>query len=388
MDILTILFYLIFALTGAYIGILYIFSKGFGHIKTYQLSNERPSVTVIVCAHNEQMKLPVCLDHLKKQTYDGSVEFIIVDDRSIDRTNKIISGFCKEDSRFKLITIVDRIAHFAPKKRAIDTAIRQAHGEIILLTDSDGRPGPSWVNSMIEYFDSGVDMVLGYAPYSVIPAKHFSKKTLALEYLSHASIAAASTGIGFPVTCVGTNMAYRKKLYQDIGGFGEFKAFISGDDDLFLTRVREAKKYKIRYASDARTHVYNPPPKLWAKFVHQRMRYASKGFNYPIKVTAGLILYFTYNLLILSGLVAVLFDLRYFFLTLIAYLLKSIAEIVFISKAARTLNDRRYEHLIPIVQIFHIPYIVLFAILGQFKRFRWAEDKSESAIQKEVLEST
>ena len=231
-------------------------------------------------------------------------------------------------------------------------------------------------------------MVLGYAPYLVAPAYHFSKKALALEYLSHASIAAASTGIGFPVTCVGTNMAYRKKLYLDIGGFGEYKPFISGDDDLFLTRVREAKIYNIRYASDAKTHVYNPPPKLWAKFIHQRMRYASKGFNYPLKVTIGLILYFTYNLLILSGLVAIFFDLHYFLITLAAYLLKSIAEILFMRKAAKSLNDRRYDYLLPLVQLLHIPYIVLFAILGQFKRFRWVEDKSESSIQKEILEST
>ncbi|MBN1406939.1 MAG: glycosyltransferase [Calditrichaceae bacterium] len=342
-----------------------------------------PFVSVIVCAHNEQKNLPDCIDLLYAQSYDRQkLEFIIVNDRSTDKTGEIIDTICQKDDRFIQIKITDRIPEFAPKKRAIDTAVKKAKGEIILLTDADGRPGPNWVKTMISYYRPDMDMVIGYAPYKVKPANHLSKQALSLEYLSIAAVAAASTGIGYPLTCVGTNMSYRKKVYQEIGGFGEFSAHISGDDDLFLTRVREHKKYKIHYATDAETHVYNNPPQLWRKFLHQRMRYASKGFDYPKKVTIGLVFYFLMNLLLFIGLISFPFSLKLFFTGVGLFVLKAVFEFIFMYKAAKTLKDTRYLKLFPLAALLHIPYVIIFGILGQFKHFQWAEGKAEAAIQK------
>ena len=379
---------ILFLLTSIYLLILYYLAKGFDEIKKQSRVDDTPRITVIVSAHNEEIHIPACLKHLARQRYPKEqIEFIIVDDRSSDATAMIIDRFAQKDPRFKRISITNRLPGFAPKKRAIDTAIWQARGEIILLTDADGRPGTDWVKEMSSYFTPETDMVIGYAPYTVKPQGHFSKPLLALEYLSHAAVAAATCGIGFPVTCVGTNMGYRKKLYAEIGGFGEYKPFLSGDDDLFLTRVREAKKYTIRYADSPRTHVYNDPPQLWSKFIHQRMRYASKGFNYPLKVTAGLLGYYFYNLIMLFGLGSLFFKLSWFIPALSAYVLKSTGEYLFMRKAGQTLHDTRFINRIPLVQVLHIPYVVVFGILGQFKRFRWAEEYAEASVQKPVTPS-
>ena len=384
----TVFFALLFILTILYTGVLRYLLRGLRVVEQQKRSNTQPFVTVVVSAHNEEKHLPDCLLHLTRQEYPRErLEFIIVDDRSTDGTAAVIDRFAQEDQRFKRISISDRLPGFAPKKRAIDAAIRRAQGEIILLTDADGRPGPGWVKGMASNYDEDCHMVIGYAPYTVKPAGHLVKQILALEYLSHAAVAAATCGLGFPVTCVGTNMSYRKQLYLDIGGFGEYKPFISGDDDLFLTRVREAGKYTIRYAAEAATHVYNDPPRLWSQFLHQRMRYASKGFSYPFKVTAGLTAYFLFNALMLTGLVGLIFNGYWFYPVLLSYAVKSAAEIVFMRKAAQTLHDTRFVRRIPLAQILHIPYVVIFGLLGQFKQFRWAEDRSEAAVQKPVTES-
>jgi cellulose synthase/poly-beta-1,6-N-acetylglucosamine synthase-like glycosyltransferase len=373
-------------LLSVYIFFLLYLRRGFNHLIKAEKIQHTPMITVIVCAHNEQKNLPDCIDLLSMQTYDkDKVEFIIVNDRSTDKTKEIIDAICKTDKRFIQIDISDRIPEFAPKKRAIDTAIKKAKGDIILLTDADGRPGPDWVREMVSYYTPDKDMIVGYAPYKVKPANHISKQVLSLEYLSIAAVAAASTGIGYPLTCVGTNMSYRKKVYEEIGGFGQFKAYISGDDDLFLTRVREQKKYKIHYATDAATHVYNNPPQLWRKFLHQRMRYASKGFDYPAKVTVGLILYFLMNLLLLIGLVSFPFNLNLFIAGFGLFAIKSIFEFIFMNKAANTLNDKRYLKLFLVAAFLHIPYVIVFGILGQFKHFRWAEAKAESAVQTSTI---
>ena len=45
-------------------------------------------------------------------------------------------------------------------------------------------------------------------------------------------------------------------------------------------------------------------------------------------------------------------------------------------KAASLLNDSRHIKLIPLAGLMHIPYVVVFALLGQFKSFNWAGTKS------------
>ena len=373
-------------LLSIYIFFLLYLRRGFNQLNKSERTEQAPMVSIVVCAHNEQKNLPDCIKRLQMQQYNPQkTEFIIVNDRSTDKTSDIIEAICKIDRRFIHLAITDRIPEFAPKKRAIDTAIQKANGEIILLTDADGRPGPNWIKSMVSYYTPDKDMVIGYAPYQVKPVHHISKQVLSLEYLSIAAVAAASTGIGFPLTCVGTNMSYRKKVYHDIGGFGEFSTHISGDDDLFITRVREQRKYKIHYATDAESHVYNNPPQLWRKFLHQRMRYASKGFDYPHKVTAGLILYFLMNLLLSIGLLSFAFSITFFLSAVGLFALKSIFEFIFMHKAANTLNDTRYLKMFPIAVILHIPYVIVFGILGQFKHFQWVEDKVETAVQKSTV---
>ncbi len=371
----------LFTLLALYVLVLGYLSRGLNHLNEYHKSGNKPFISVIISAHNEEKNIAACLDTLLTQDYPKKyLEFIIVDDRSNDKTGEIIDRYKKKDKRIKKITINDLIDGFAPKKRAIDTAIKQAKGEIILLTDADGRPSEKWVSEMSAHFNDSTDMVIGYAPYTIEPSYSIPKKLLALEYLSHAAVAAASTGIGIPLTCVGTNMGYRKKLYEDVDGFGEYKHILSGDDDLFLTRVREFNRYTINYVTSVDSQVKNDPPQTLEKFTQQRMRYASKGLIYPRNVSIGLVLYFLFNFLILAGLFFGLFSADTFRYTLTAFLVKGLTDFLFMNKAARTLHDLRSMDVFLIGEILHIPYVVLFGILGQFKRFKWGGTKSETVL--------
>ncbi len=374
-------------LTIVYAGLLFYLKKGLSALSKQPLSDDYPFVSVIVSAHNEAHHLPQCIVHLQAQDYPRDrVEFILVDDRSTDGTAAILKEAAIRDKRFQTFSIRERIPEIAPKKRAIDRAIHQAKGEIILLTDADGRPAPEWVRSMMRYFSKNTQMVIGYAPYTVIPENHHIKRLLALEYLSHAAVAAATCGLGYPVTCVGTNMAYRKSLYFEVGGFGPYKSFISGDDDLFLTHVREFRRYTIQYATDAHCQVFNNPPRLWSRFLHQRMRYASKGLKYPLKVSAALITYFMFNVSVFLLPLAALFNGNFLIPALAILALKAGSEFIFMNRAATVLHDRRNLLYFPFAFFLHPPYVLMFGILGQFNYFRWAESQSESGIQQEVIE--
>ncbi len=319
-----------------------------------------------------------CIQNLLAQNYPSeNLEIIIIDDRSTDDTAKTIQDLSKNNSKIKHLTIKVSNDSFAPKKYAIDMAVRQAKGEIIILTDADGRPGPEWVGSTISCFTGHVGMVIGYAPYiSKSPYNNTIYRLLSLEYLSHAAVACASTGLNYPVTCVGTNMAYRKEVYEQLDGFGQFKHIHTGDDDLFLQRVRQETDWKIIYNNQKESQVWNAPPSNLIRFFHQRLRYASKGFLYPKKITASLLALYIFNLLLFLSPLTLLFHNIFILPILAVVLLKAAGDYYFLSKAATLLHDRRHINLFPFAFFLHIPYVLLFGFLSQIKQFKWGNRKS------------
>jgi len=328
-------------------------------------------VTIIVSLHNESDNVEILLQALKAQDYPANLtEFILVDDRSTDDTLEKLKLLTREDSRFRIIVISDINPDLAPKKRAIDSAIRAAKGEIMLLTDADGRPSPKWVSSMLALFDDNTEMVLGYAPYFA-KQKNFLQKMMALEYFSQAAVAAATTAAGYPATCVGTNLAYRKSLYLALNGYGEYSGVVSGDDDLFLARVRGHFPGKIRYQTAVESHVYNAPPSSWKQFYHQRLRFASKGLIYEKKVSFSLMLLYLFNLLILLSLLLWLISPAFGFISLAGWLLKAGAEFAFMSVAMSRFRRSYSPFVFAATFLLHVPYVLWFGAAAQFKSYHW-----------------
>jgi len=355
------------------IGIYYL-KKGLKK-KYRRSSTSLPSVSIIVSMHNEEKNAAKCLDKLVTQEYpEKKKEIIIINDRSTDRTELIVNDYVEKYSFIQLITIEKIHDDFAPKKYAINQAIQSAKGEIIILTDADGRPTPQWVHKIVSCFTESIGMVIGYAPYKteLIPPP-FWTRLLSLEYLSHAAVAAASCGIGYPLTCVGTNMAYRKSVYDQLEGFGNFKKLHTGDDDLFLQRVRDETEWKISYVFGQESHVYNASPDRWQNFFHQRLRYASKGFKYPLRVTLILILFYLLNLFLLITPLTFISGSHYLLPFLAAIFLKAVSDYGFIKTAASLFEDKRYLGLFPVAFILHIPYVAFFGLIAQLTGFRWGD---------------
>ena len=61
-------------------------------------------ISVIVAVKNGQKSLPHLLNNLLSQNYKGNVEFIIVDDQSVDNTKKIIKDFSLKNNKIKYVS--------------------------------------------------------------------------------------------------------------------------------------------------------------------------------------------------------------------------------------------------------------------------------------------
>jgi cellulose synthase/poly-beta-1,6-N-acetylglucosamine synthase-like glycosyltransferase len=346
-----------------------------------------PTVSLIVCARNEERRLPRLLRALERQQYPrDKLEICLVDDRSDDRTGDLMENFASLHPNVIHLRIDDTVPDFAPKKRAIDTAIRHTTGEVILLTDSDAVPGPLWIHEIAAAFTPDTAMVCGYSPY--FPRRSFLQKMLALEYFSHAAVAAGGIGAGRPLTCVGSNLAYRRDAYLGIGGFDGIAHWISGDDDLLLHKMHRAGIGEIRYVAQPESHAPVRPPRSWREFKSQRTRYASKGLHYQFAMTFSLVLVFLLNLLLCAGLLTAFFGWWEFFIPAVAFgLLKAAGEYLYLRWAATLFAVEKLLPVFPLAALLHPFYVVFFAMRGQFAKFNWRGDNFAAQQKSTIPES-
>lgn len=359
----------------------------FGYTKLYRESGNRklirddrelPTVSIIVAARNEEHNLPQLIRSLTSQKYPKEkIEICIVDDNSTDSTWDILSRAQVENPNLKAIRINGILPNFAPKKRALDRGIRATNGEIMLFTDADCTPPPSWARETVSFYDDDTAVVIGYSPYRFDhPIHPLLRGMLALEFFSVAAVAAGSSGLDIPLTAAGCNLSYRRDTYFSAGGFRSISHWISGDDDLFVLKVSHDKLGKISYGLSPRAFVPGAAPNSWRQFWHQRIRYSSKSRHYSLPMTSGLICFYLLSLGSLLGTLSLLFTTSTVgIVCAAAWFVKALAEFIFLRVAAIGFGEiHLLKYFIP-TALLHPAYVGLFGILGLISPFQW-KDKS------------
>ncbi|RLI97796.1 MAG: hypothetical protein DRO99_02415 [Candidatus Aenigmatarchaeota archaeon] len=108
---------------------------------------EKPSVTVIIPAYNEEKTIGSLIDRIP----DG-YEVIVVDDNSGDATS-----WKAREHGAKVVRNSNNLGPELSKQKGIFAA----RGEIIVTMDADGEHGPEDIEELIDMLVKGYDMVLG-----------------------------------------------------------------------------------------------------------------------------------------------------------------------------------------------------------------------------------
>src|SRR5690606_15171890 len=129
-----------------------------------------------------------------------------------------------------------------------------------------------------------------------------------LEFLYLVGLGAAGIGNGRPSTCNGANLAYRRDVFYEMGGFSGIDHLASGDDELFLHKVAAVYPEKIGFCKSRDAVVYTDAKRDLRGFINQRRRWASKSTHYKEKsvVALGVSVWLFNALLLLCG-IAVFF---------------------------------------------------------------------------------
>ena len=330
-----------------------------------------PKVSIIVAARNEEKNIKQCVEKCAVQDYpNDKFEVIVVNDRSEDSTAELIEKITATYKNVRLINITELPEEYvnSGKKHALKKGIQNAHGEIFLLTDADCFPEPAWIKGIVQYFSEDTGVVVGPSP---IIGNGVINRLIQLDNLSIIAVAAGGIGGGYPILSVGRNFAYRRQVYEEIGGFEKIKDFSSGDDDLLLMLVRKHTDWKISFASKPESFVYTEPPKTIQEAIKQRMRWASKGLHYTIPMSLSLVAVFLYNLILFITIPLFFVNLLQSPVPLYSFIIKAVGDFIIIYQATRLLNESRLIKYFPLAALVHIQYLIFFGLYGTFGKVQW-----------------
>jgi cellulose synthase/poly-beta-1,6-N-acetylglucosamine synthase-like glycosyltransferase len=370
-----------------YVVLIIFYRHSWLKVESYQPQNKNKNttlITVVISARNEEKSIDHCIESLIKQTYPVHLfEIIIVDDYSIDSTAAIANSFNQKNiSLIKLRDFIETENLNSYKKKAIETAISLAKGNLIVTTDADCIVQPDWLKTIASYYED-YDSVFIAAPviyegisFADSAFKKFFKIFQLLDFMALQGITAASVYKKIHNMCNGANLAYEKKAFYKVGGFEGIDNIASGDDMLLMHKIQSMYPDKIGYLKSANVIVQTQPSETIKEFINQRIRWASKADKYTdFKITTVLFLVYFLNAWIFFIGVYSFFRLKFFYLLLLLFTVKISAELFFLFPVTKFFGKQKLLWWFIPSQPFHIVYTLIAGWMGKFGSYTWKERK-------------
>lgn len=222
----------------------------------------RPKVTVIIPCFNEEKVIESSVQRILMSTYPY-LDVIVADDGSKDRTSEIVRENYGDNPRVKLMTLEN-----GGKAAALNRALKEATGEIIVALDADTQFEKETVLRLVRWFiDPRIGAVAGNA--KVGNRVNLVTRWQAVEYTTAQNIERkALTQFDAIMVVPGAVGAWRRKALEDVGGYPEDT--LAEDQDLTIAIQR--KKWKIAY--DEQAVAWTEAPESFKALSKQRFRWS------------------------------------------------------------------------------------------------------------------
>jgi len=332
-------------------------------------------ISIIIPFRNEEENIIANLKSIESQFYPpDKFEVIYVNDFSEDNSLELLKKNIKKNN-ISVLSVPDDFSKNAHKKRAVRFGIENAKGMIIVTTDADCVHDEEWLKSLMQSFDPVTGFVSGPVEFETDNGlfSEFQK----LEFAGLVLCGAGLIGAGHPTICNAANIAYRKKVFDEVGGFKDQMNLSSGDDELLMQKIAKDSDFKVKFCIDKKSIVRTFPNKTIGDFYQQRKRWASKGLFYSDKslVLKLILIYLFYVGLVAQIILGLTFQPIFLLSLLSSLILKVIFEFRIISKGKEILfNDLRLKYLF-VAEIFQVPYIIFTGLVGAFGNYLWKSRK-------------
>ena len=323
-------------------------------------------ISIIIAARNESDNLYDNLPFILTQDYP-EFEVIIVNNQSVDESAWLLKALCLQHKNLKVVEI-GKNKHLLPgKKLPITLGVKAAKYEKMVFTDADCKPASNqWLRIMSETFTENHQIILGYAPY-------FRTKGIINRIIRYDTAFIGASYLSFalakiPYMGVGRNLAYTKKVFDSVRGFKSHYSLPSGDDDLFIQEAAVNQNYTIQISPE--TFCYSKASETWKGWVRQKTRHYSTSSRYKVIKKALLGIYPISLLLVWLTFVILLFNAKWFAISLILFGFMIIVKWLIQGKCLRTLNEKGFALAFPLWDLGHALLMPMLYNFSDHKRYK------------------
>lgn len=243
--------------------------------KITSLERGNPEVSVVMPAYNEEDSILKTLSCLSASTTTRSVEIIVVNNNSRDKTESIVQSTGAR-------CILETKQGITPARNA---GLAAARGKYILNADADTIYPPDWIEQMVKPLDNeGVSCV--YGRFSFIPVAGTPRLIYFFyEYMADMLRLFNKKFKEEAVNVYGFNSAFRREQGLAVDGFDHPPS--TNEDGWLALKLRNKGFGKLYYVTDTRALVWTTDRRiqtdggLWKGFVKRVKRIvANKGNEY------------------------------------------------------------------------------------------------------------
>jgi poly-beta-1,6-N-acetyl-D-glucosamine synthase len=333
--------------------------------------NTRPQplvgISIVVAFRNEENSLPRLLASLNNQLYPEELrEVILVNDHSDDGSLHIARDFTRTHTGFYCLSN-DNDEN--GKKAAVLKGIKQSRFNFIASTDADCTMGRDWLSTLAAIFSTqNARMIIGLVDMDAKPG--LFNRFQEIEFSSLVASGAGAAACGKPIYCNAANLAFDKKLFLSYADPLSVSV-PSGDDTLFMLRVKQDPSLRIVLMKSGTGIVTTSGAVTIREFFNQRSRWASKSRYYTdrdILYTAGLVLAISLAMVYSGVELAAGNNIWLFPLLLFS---KSMVDFLFLSDFLRFYGKRIKPLLFVMFETIYPFYILISAAMGLFGRYTW-----------------
>lgn len=224
--------------------------------------DHQPTVSVIIPAYNEARVIEASVRRVLASDYPG-LQLIVADDGSKDGTSAIVEQAFASDPRVTLLTLVN-----GGKAAALNRALAQASGEIVIALDADTQFEPQTIARLARWFaDPHIGAVAGDA--RVGNRVNLVTRWQAVEYITAQNLERrALAGFDAMTVVPGAVGAWRRAALDAVGGYPENT--LAEDQDLTIAIQRAG--WRVTY--DPEAVAWTEAPESFRALAKQRYRWA------------------------------------------------------------------------------------------------------------------
>lgn len=236
------------------LGKIYAFAKKEEEEELPEVSQNYGRASIVVFSNTEQQEIEDYLRELSKQDYPDFEAIVVVE--GTHRMAEALREAYKEEfpwARFTFIPPENR--NISLKKLAYTLGTKAATGDIVFTAQLNCRyASPHWLSMMMRHFDDKkIGIVLGYASLEYDEMKGLKRWFREFDSLLINCRWIASAIMSRPYRGDGANLAFRKQLFFEVGGYGSTYFLHPGDDDIFICEIASIRNTAVE--TDPRAHV-------------------------------------------------------------------------------------------------------------------------------------